>query len=312
MSYPKISVIMPAFNAGSFIEQSIKSFLDQSWPNKELIIIDDGSSDQTHHIASAYAGPTVKIVTQPNKGQCSATNRGILEATGEYIHFLDADDYLHPDKLSNQMKLQLDVGSTGITFSRWVSHIVTGELIEDIHNPAYASLPPIEWVSNLFSSGSMLANSCYLIHRSLIEQAGGYDETLTLNNDIEYFTRVSLISKGLFFCKDAYTYYRRSFNTLSQQMSRSDLISELRAKIKASESLLARRIDNQTQQAVVKLMGDFAYKVFPYQPDLSHVALARLNEWGCGRVKNVGGPRFRVLSKLLGFVPALQVSRFLR
>ncbi|HCY26764.1 MAG TPA: hypothetical protein DHV00_00145, partial [Alteromonas macleodii] len=97
----KVSVIMPAYNSSSFIEESISSILDQTFENLELIIIDDGSTDETLSIAKKWAETDNRIVvlSQKNKGVSAARNTAISKATGEILAFCDSDDVWYPNKL---------------------------------------------------------------------------------------------------------------------------------------------------------------------------------------------------------------------
>ena len=95
---PKISVIIPAYNAGRYIENCIDSLLSQTYGNLEVITVNDGSSDDTAEKLSRYV-PRITLIDQPNRGVAAARNRALEIASGDYILFLDADDYLAPAPL---------------------------------------------------------------------------------------------------------------------------------------------------------------------------------------------------------------------
>jgi len=99
----KVSVVIPAYNASAWIAETLKSVLEQDYPNFEVIVIDDGSKDDTSGIVGHY--PAVRYIHKENGGTATARNLGIREATGEYIAFVDADDLWVPTKLSKQMRL---------------------------------------------------------------------------------------------------------------------------------------------------------------------------------------------------------------
>jgi glycosyltransferase involved in cell wall biosynthesis len=94
MSYPTISVITPCYNGAMYLRQTIESVLAQTYPPLEMIVVDDGSTDDSAAIAESF-GPPVRVIRQTNQGVSAARNRGIAEARGDYLHFLDADDLLH-------------------------------------------------------------------------------------------------------------------------------------------------------------------------------------------------------------------------
>src|SRR5271165_3187575 len=104
--YPLVSVIIPVYNSEKYLAESIESAIGQTWSSKEIIVVDDGSTDNSFEIARKFAGrPEVKVVTQENRGAAAARNAGLKEAKGEFIQFLDADDLLSADKIESQMKL---------------------------------------------------------------------------------------------------------------------------------------------------------------------------------------------------------------
>src|SRR2546421_1094622 len=109
-----VSILIPAYNAEKWIGDSIKSALSQTWPQTEIIIVDDESSDNTLHIAKQYESRSVKVLTQPHAGASAARNKALSFAQGEYIQWLDADDLLAPDKISKQLRLT-DSGRDSLT-----------------------------------------------------------------------------------------------------------------------------------------------------------------------------------------------------
>src|SRR5262249_14724383 len=104
---PLVSILIPAFNASEWIAGTIRSALAQTWPRKEIIIVDDGSTDATLSIARGFDARDVLIVTQPNQGAWVARNAALAVSQGDVIQWLDADDLLTPDKISKQMDASL-------------------------------------------------------------------------------------------------------------------------------------------------------------------------------------------------------------
>src|SRR5437899_12664005 len=101
---PLVSILIPAFNAQEWIADTLKSAIGQTWERKEVIVVDDGSTDQTLAIARQFASERVSIVTQNNQGAAAARNRAFSVSQGDYIQWLDADDLLAPDKIARQME----------------------------------------------------------------------------------------------------------------------------------------------------------------------------------------------------------------
>src|SRR5579864_5903598 len=106
MSLPLCTIVIPAYNAGLWIERTLKSAAQQNYTNLEILVIDDGSKDNTRMLAEAMAAvdDRFRVISIPNGGVANARNVGIREASGEYAAFLDADDLWHPDKIKLQVE----------------------------------------------------------------------------------------------------------------------------------------------------------------------------------------------------------------
>src|SRR5438270_8196036 len=98
-----VSILIPVYNAEAFIAEAIQSALDQTWPAKEVIAVDDGSTDRSPEILKSF-GPRIRIIAQENRGASVARNRALNEAQGEFIQFLDADDLMARNKIEAQMQ----------------------------------------------------------------------------------------------------------------------------------------------------------------------------------------------------------------
>src|SRR5262249_59293001 len=101
---PTISVVIPCYNGARFLRETLASVLAQTLPPLEVLVIDDGSTDDSGAVAESF-GPPVRVIRQPNQGESVARNRGIEEAKGEWVGFLDADDLWNPDKLERQWQV---------------------------------------------------------------------------------------------------------------------------------------------------------------------------------------------------------------
>src|SRR6266536_238218 len=104
VSCPLVSIVISNYNCGRFVADAVESALQQSYPNKEVIVVDDGSTDDSLSVLRAF-GDRIRILTQPNQGVSSARNAGIRQSRGELVAFLDADDLWHRDKLAKQLPL---------------------------------------------------------------------------------------------------------------------------------------------------------------------------------------------------------------
>ena len=98
-----VSICIPVFNSEKWLGDTINSALAQTWSNKELIIVDDGSADNSLKIARKFESSIVKVISQNNRGACAARNKALANAQGDFIQWLDADDILAPDKIEIQL-----------------------------------------------------------------------------------------------------------------------------------------------------------------------------------------------------------------
>ncbi len=208
---PLVSILIPAHNAERWIGDTIRSALAQTWPQLEVIVVDDGSGDRTLQIARQFASKTVAVLTQENQGASAARNRAFELANGDYIQWLDADDVLAPDKIAQQMAVneKLDNKKTLLS-SAWGYFIYCRSRAEFVPTPLWCDLAPVEWLVRKMGQNLQMPPATWLVSRELTQAAGPWDTRLTFDDDGEYFCRVVKASDGIRFIRDAKVFYRRS------------------------------------------------------------------------------------------------------
>lgn len=187
-SPPLVSVVIATYNMGQYLEQAINSILQQRWNNLEVIVVDDGSTDNTPELMQKYAQELrVRYIRNPNQGQPKAKNCGIKQARGEYIAFCDADDLWEPFKLSVQMPL-FENPAVGVVYSE-VSNI-------DEHNNRYSREPNetryIGKVTNPLLIENFVPFGTAIIRRACVEKNGMFDEEFRMGIDWDLWLRYSL------------------------------------------------------------------------------------------------------------------------
>lgn len=184
---PRVSVIVPAYNAEQTIVETICSVQAQTFSDFELIVIDDGSTDRTLERLEAAGDSRLRILSHENAGACSARNRGIGRATGEYLAFLDADDLWTPDKLQHQVAALEARAAAGVAYS-WTRFVDQNgrDLYEQrpvfLEGDVYREL----LVTNFTCGGSNV-----LVRRQAIEATGGFDVSLRVSQDWEFCVRLA-------------------------------------------------------------------------------------------------------------------------
>lgn len=185
---PQVSVIIPAYNGARYIQQAIESVFTQTYANWELIIVDDGSTDNTREVVQQY-GHKLREFSQENQGVAAARNRGILEAQGELIAFLDQDDWFLPDKLMQQVACFQQHPALGIVHSGWQIVSQTGGAISDI--TLWQSLPQLNLADWLLWKPVFLG--AMLFNRNWLEFAGGFNCRYHQAPDVDLVLRLAVM-----------------------------------------------------------------------------------------------------------------------
>ena len=194
---PLVSVIMPVYNCAAFVREAIDSVLSQDYENLELIVVDDGSEDETTNIVRTY-GSRVHLLSQENAGPAAARNRAIQRANGEYLAFLDGDDYWLPGKLSAQMAYLTQNAECYFVFGRFVRWLEAEDGSFDTPEAVLRTIPSAgidaEFSGSIYTK-LLLDNIVHIItvviHRSVYERVGGFDESLRTGEDYDFWLRVS-------------------------------------------------------------------------------------------------------------------------
>jgi len=204
MKEPAVSVIIPAYNAARSISAAVRSAHRQTLPPREIIVVDDGSSDDTAAVISALSIP-VKFIVQENQGPGRARNHGALEAKGEWFAFLDADDEWLPDKLEKQLHYA-DDPKIAVINAR-----ATTKRAEPM--PSEISFERL-WQNN------DLITSSALVRRSAFEACGGFDANLKLRSVEDYDLWLRLAASGwkIVNCPEDLVLYHPSPTSLSRQI----------------------------------------------------------------------------------------------
>ncbi len=196
-----IDVILPAYNGAEVIRKAIDSALSQDVPLR-LIVVDDGSSDDSAAIARSY-GPSITVITQANTGVSGARNTGIAASQAPYIALLDQDDIWQPGKLARQLKLLETHSDVGLVFTDMRLLETDGTIVEDgflLSTPPYAALKrrPLGDASFLLPEDladavvrfNFISPSTVLLRRQVIKEVGGFDEAFRLCDDAECWMRL--------------------------------------------------------------------------------------------------------------------------
>ena len=216
---PLVSILIPAFNAQAWIADALRSAIAQTWEPKEIIVVDDGSTDQTVAVARKFESETVRVHMKGNEGAAASRNTAYHLSKGDYIQWLDADDVLAPDKISLQLNARPQNKSERLLLSSaWGKFIYRHYRAQFTPTELWCDLSPLEWLLRKMGQNLYMQTGSWLVSRELTEAAGPWDARLLSDDDGEYFCRVLLASDRVRFVPEARMYYRGpglAFNSLS-------------------------------------------------------------------------------------------------
>ena len=302
MNAPLVSVLTPCYNVAPWLEAAVASVRAQTWRRYEIILVDDGSTDDTLAVANRLAGPDLKVLHQPNGGQCSAFNAAFRHAQGDYIEYLDADDLLHPRQLEVQLNRLAALPPGWVASGAWCRfHRHEAEAVFQ-PEAVWRDLAPVDWLISSWSGGGMMHGAAWLAPRAVATAAGPWDERLSLINDFDFFSRLLLAGQGVAFCPDARSYYRSGLpGSLSGRISRRAWESAFLSTELGTRSLLAREDSPRTRHAAAINWQRLVYSAYPFVPDLVTRGEAEVRGLGGCELEMGGGSAFALLRGVFGW-----------
>jgi hypothetical protein len=270
---PLVSILIPAYNAERWIAETLRSALGQTWPRKEIIVVNDGSTDQTRSIVEKFASKTVSVVTQENQGVCAARNKAYELCQGDYVQWLDADDLLSPDKIAKQMETAEQSQSKRTLLScGWGYFIFRANKARFVPTALWCDLSPIEWLLRKWERNLHMNPATWLVSRELTDAAGRWDTRLLGGgtDDGEYFCRVILVTNGIRFVPDAKVFYRIAGPGSLSYIGRSDKKMESLLLAMQLEIGRVQSVDDseRSRAACVKYLQAWLPTFCPYRPDI--------------------------------------------
>jgi glycosyltransferase involved in cell wall biosynthesis len=269
---PLVSILIPAFNAENWIAETIKSAIGQTWQRKEIVIVDDGSTDDTLAVARQFASRNVAVMSQENQGAAAARNHALSLSQGEYIQWLDADDLLSPDKVVKQVKAAEECGSKRTLYSSgWGYFAYRTDRAKFSPTSLWRDLSPVEWLLRKMRENLHMQTATWLVSRELTEAAGPWDSRLVRDNDGEYFCRVILASDCIRFLPEARVFYRitpsrrrLSYIGGSDEKKNAQLLS-MQLHVKYIQSL---EDSERVRTACMNYLQTWLLNFYPERPDI--------------------------------------------
>lgn len=302
MSDPLVSILIPCHNGATWLAATLESAFAQTHPRSEVIVVDDGSTDESIAVASRFVPRGVDLHRQPPRGAAAARNAALRRAHGDYIQFLDADDLLHPEKIARQVARLQTEPSDRVASGAWGSFTRDPTEATFRPEPVWADARPTDWLVLAWSGGGMMHPAAWLTPRAVAERAGPWNETLSLDDDGEYFCRVLLAGTGVCFCEAARCYYRRHrTGSLSQAKSPDAWRSSHDVCHLVQKAALAREDSARVRHACALNHLRFAFHAWPFARTLARASLAEARRLDPTARRPAAGPRFELLARLIGW-----------
>jgi glycosyltransferase involved in cell wall biosynthesis len=276
---PLVSVVIPAYNAAQFLGDTIQSAKDQTLQDLEIIVVDDGSRDQTAAVAESYPG--VRCIRQANQGVSAARNTGVNAASGEFIAFLDADDIWHRDKLRQQIdgmlaQPDIDISRTHLCETPWTP-------AEDLEI-CQRTLISVDEALEITFLRPYFATSTVIVRHRAFDRVGGFDTALRVAEDINFFLRVVADAPRVLVCRNNLLFKRPVPDSLGA--------NSIEGYVQRLHLALARSLqwDQQGPEARAELQN--ARRLLGWDSDMTEIWL---RSWAPGWLLNSLGKLKRVI-----------------
>ncbi len=314
MKNPLISILTTVYNSEKYLEENIKSVLEQTYDNIELIIVNDGSTDKSEDIIKSFKDKRIKYFRIENSGQSSASNYAFNKSKGEYINFLDADDILSENHIEIMLNC-LDRKKNELVFCEWGRFYgAKKETAIFDAQPYHKISEPVKWLkTNLqIPDGDMLAAWLWLIPRNLFIEGGGWHEELSLNNDFDFSIRLVMKAEKINFAKGAKIYYRSGIekNSLSLSNSHKAAQSALKTTVLGCAALCEIENSEEIKQICANRFQTWAFRIFPQQPEIVKQLEENVKKYGGSNNKMQGGRIFIILRNIFGWKKAKLIRGF--
>jgi len=316
MNAPAVCILIPCRNAARWLGATLESAVGQTGVATEVIVVDDGSTDDSRALVKSWAARGVRLLTQSCLGASAARNHALAQSRAPWVQFLDADDLLGPEKVARQLHTLAAAPPGTVASASWgrfaheappESAVFADSAVERDYSPA------TEFLIQQAETGCMMHPAAWLCPRSLLDQAGPWNERLSLNDDGEYFTRVLCRSAGIRYVSGTRTFYRSGRSGSLSQTRRQDALRSLYDSTALSVAeLLATTDSPRVRQAVAEFWERTRFELYPGATTLSDDAARQARTWGRPRTLLPCGPRLRWLVTLGGWKLARRLQVRLR
>jgi glycosyltransferase involved in cell wall biosynthesis len=310
---PRVSILIPCHNAELWVGAAVRSALAQTWEETEVIVIDDGSTDASPRILAGFAD-RAKVVCRGNQGGNPTRNELLAQASGEWVQFLDADDYLLPDKIERQMAV-VDASADVVYAPLIVENLVDGKVTRAASRQHAAEQGHDPWAYHLHWNLTQTGGA--LFRRSTLTAVGGWNEAQSCCQDNELFFRLLQHGARFVHCEHAGAVYRRFADSTVSTRNGAKVRREIIRLLAAAEEWLKDREEwtPRRQRAANDYRFGLARQLWPEDPAAAEAIMDEVNRSQPG-FRPSPGPHAPTLYQLcyrwFGFSGAERISALRR
>jgi len=271
-STPLVSILIPAYNAERTLAETLASALGQTWERKEIILVNDGSTDRTAEVASRFQSKILKVVTTENQGLSSAVNTAYQHSQGDYIQELDADDLISPNKVESQVNaLRADEDPRTLVSCPWGYFFFRPHRILVVPTELWQDQLPVDWLVRKLSLNIFMQNATWLMSRQLADAAGSWNEQLRYDQDGEYYSRAIAAASRIRFVPDGLVYYRTGGTERISFLGRSDVKKNSMIVSMQHQIAVLRSLEDseRVRRACIQYLNNWFHHFCPSRPDLA-------------------------------------------
>lgn len=283
MNNKLVSILIPLYNSEKYIQKTIESCLNQSYQNIEIIIVDDGSSDNSFTIALEFSKSynNIFVYQQPNSGAPKARNLAFEKSKGDYIQYLDADDLLEGNKILTQIERFKSSDENIIIFGgvKYFENDISiswdySSIMKDYNNTK-------EFLIDLWSNSKSVLIHSWLTPRYLIEETKGWDEHILKNQDGVFFAKIASLSSQIIYKKESIVYCRvDNTNSISRKKSSKSEASRLKSYEEYEKIFKNELSDEKVKKALATVYSDFIFNNYPENKELCKQAYQKITSFG--------------------------------
>lgn len=259
--HPLVSVCIPMYNVELYIEETITRLKQQTYPNIEIVIVDDHSTDKSYLLARQFVSERIHLYRNPKKGGNAARNYAFQMSHGDYIKFLDADDCMTDELIEKQLKVLLESGTkSSLVYSPFKRLFSNGEIVMEERKTCMDYAPGIELLMAMRINSESNVIHSYLLSRELAVRVGDWDENIWRLQDTEYFARALSLSDKALFLPDEYAIYRMSDNGVHAHTTHKAILSVLEVYIREAKMVLAYKDSMDLRELYSVYYGNAVYR----------------------------------------------------